>query len=216
MEISKCWYKDVCNVNECSSCIRFLEMSALVENSGLVNFYPSTLRAPACDADAFYRLRDIKDNIVEFVENGNNLYITSSYTGNGKTTWATKLLLKYFDSIWAGNGFKTRGLFIHTPTFLLKCKDFGNIDENFNLLKSNIPSVDLVVWDDIASTSLSPFDYNQLLMYIDIRVSNRLSNIYTGNLVDRKLLQKALGDKLTSRILGNNTEIIVFNGGDKR
>lgn len=216
MEISKCWYKDVCNVNECSSCIRFLEMSALVENSGLVNFYPSVLRAPACDADAFYRLRDIKDNIVEFVENGNNLYITSSYTGNGKTTWATKLLLKYFDSIWAGNGFKTRGLFIHTPTFLLKCKDFGNTDDNFNLLKSNIPTVDLVVWDDIASTSLSPFDYNQLLMYIDIRVSNRLSNIYTGNLVDRKLLQKALGDKLTSRILGNNTEIIVFNGGDKR
>lgn len=217
----KCWYSEVCELKSdtcLDSCIRYKEMKYLVDTSNIpesrqipVSLYPSD-----CDYDAFCRLADIKRWIDEFVADGKNLYITSESTGNGKTTWAIKLMLKYFDIMWAGNGFKERGLFIHVPTFLLKCKDFSNKDSDFERIKELLPEVDLVIWDDIASTELSAYDYSQLLMYLDVRISNNKSNIFTGNITSRDNLQKALASKLTSRIWSNNTEIITFKGGDRR
>ena len=218
MKNSDCWYKDVC-VKECTSnCLRYLEMKYLMDNSNIpkVRQLPTILKAPTCDYDVFTILADIKNNIVQVVKDGSNVYIASNVTGNGKTSWAIKLMLKYFDCIWAGNGFKPRGVFIHVPTFLLKCKDFSNKDPEFEYIKQLITSVDLIIWDDIASTDISAYDYSQLLMYIDIRVSNKLSNIYTGNLITEQALQKSLGAKLTSRIWSNDTNIVIFNGGDKR
>ena len=177
---------------------------------------PVRLTPSEVDWDAFCRLADIKDDIVNFVKSGSSIYITSAFTGNGKTTWATKLMLKYFDSVWPGNGLKTRGIFIHVPTFLLQLKNFNTKDEKFEKLKEELSNVDLVIWDDIASTSISAYDFSQLLMYIDTRSLNGLSNIYTGNITDRASLQKALGIKLTSRIMSSATEVIEFKGGDRR
>lgn len=217
----RCWYDEVCDLyfNNCEeSCIRYKEMSYLISNSNIPESrqFPQTLSAPRCDYDAFCRLSELKSTIDEFVDCGKNLYITSESTGNGKTTWAIKLMLKYFDIIWAGNGFTERGLFIHVPTFLLKCKDFNNRDLTFEHIKEILPTVDLVIWDDIASTELSAYDYSQLLMYLDMRISNNKSNIFTGNITSRDTMQKALASKLTSRIWSNSTEIITFRGGDRR
>ncbi len=124
--------------------------------------------------------------------------------------------MKYFDEVWAGNGFKPRALFIHVPTFLLKCKDFGNKDEDFDAMKNMLSTIDLVVWDDIASTDVSAYDYSQLLMYIDSRLLNGLANIFTGNYENRERLEKRVGMKLTSRIWSDSTEVIIFKGGDMR
>ena len=221
MLASKCWYEEVCDLysdNCTDTCIRYKEMNYLISRSNIPESrqMPQSLYPSKCDYDAFCRLAEIKDNIDEFVADGKNLYITSESTGNGKTTWAIKLMLKYFDIMWAGNGFKERGLFIHVPTFLLKCKDFGNKDSDFDRLKELIPEVDLVIWDDIASTELSAYDYSQLLMYLDMRISDYKSNIFTGNVTSRDNLQKALASKLTSRIWSNNTEIVTFKGEDRR
>ena len=218
---SDCWYNKVCDSysdNCIDSCIRYKEMRYLVDNSNIPENrqVPQSLSAPNCDYEAFCRLAEIKDDITEFVAEGKNLYITSESTGNGKTSWAIKLILKYFDMMWAGNGFKERGLFIHVPTFLLKCKDFSTKDSDFERIKELLPNVDLVIWDDIASTELSAYDYSQMLMYLDVRISNNKSNIFTGNITSRDNLQKALAGKLTSRIWSNNTEIITFKGGDRR
>lgn len=209
-----CWYKDVCNQECTPSCIRYLEMSYLIANSDI----PYALQNPpkleaTVDYDKYVRLQEIKDNIVEFVSSGSNLLICSNTTGNGKTTWAIKLLLKYFNDIWAGNGFRVRGKFVHVPTLLLKLKDFNNPlteDEKSRLLNS-----DLIVWDDIASTGLSQYDYSQLLSYIDQRILSKKANIFTSNAVDPQDYEKAIGIKLTSRIV-NTSEIIVFEGKDRR
>lgn len=221
LENSNCWYASVCEnlCEDCeTTCIRFLEMGYLIEKSGIPKNRQKTptLQAPRCDYDAYVRLDTIRKDIVNFVNSGNSIYIAGETTGNGKTTWAIKLLLKYFNEVWAGNGFRPRGLFIHVPTFLLKCKDFNNRDEKFEELKRLIADVDIVVWDDIASTNASAYDYSQLLMYLDNRCSNGLTNIYTGNLVSREQLQVALGSKITSRILSSDTELIQFVGGDRR
>ena len=212
-----CWYKSVCTNEECSdNCIRFIEMRHLMETSNIPQsrWFPDTLTPDDCDYDAFCDLADIKFHIGDFVKNGENLYLYSDRTGNGKTSWAIKLMLKYFDTIWAGNGFKCRGIFVHTPTLLTKLKDFDNKDATFEQLKNLIPDVDLVIWDDIASTNLSNYDHSQLITLIDQRILNRKSNIFTGNL-DKPGIIKSLGVRLASRVWNASTRI-QLKGSDKR
>lgn len=212
-----CWYREVCT-NECvGTCVRYLEMSYLMENSGIpkAKQKPIKLYPEDADYDAFVRLAEIKSGIEFFVQEGKNLYITSTTTGNGKTSWAIKLLLKYFDRVWAGNGFRIRGYFVHVPTLLLNLKDFDNALIDKSKIKQILLSADLVVWDDIASTEISKYDYSQLLMLIDNRVLEEKSNIYTGNLNTKEMLEKVLQKKLTSRIWGLS-EVIELKGEDRR
>lgn len=218
---NKCWYAGSCslfNKAGCDAgCHRYMEMHFLMNNSGIPKNrqYASELIPNTVDVAAFMRLAEIRNDIESFVRSGESLYIHSYNFGNGKTSWAIKLMQRYFDRIWSGNGFRCRGLFVHVPTFLTKVKDnIGNKDEDFELFKSRLDEVDLVIWDDIAATKLSDFDHSILLTYIDQRVLNGLANIYTGNL-DRDELPKALGNRLASRI-GNQSEIITFNGVDRR
>lgn len=217
---SECWYKDVClaDVSMCQNCIKFLEMQNLMETSGLpkARQCPQPLTAPSCDREAYKKLAEIKDDIVTFVEQGANLYITSEVTGNGKTSWAIKLLLRYFDQVWNGNGFNVRGLFVHVPTFLLKAKDFKTVDPDFEHLKKYLTKADLVVWDDIAGSNMSGYDYSQLLVYLDNRILARKSNIFTGNYDTKEELESKLGQRLASRIYGRDTYITIFKGGDMR
>ena len=214
MKNERCWYKEVCNHDTCSGCIRYAEMKNLLDASGITEKrqYPTELIA-GIDYSEFVRLAEIKSNIVEFVNRGQNLYICSNETGNGKTSWAIKLMLKYFDCIWAGNGFRTRGLFIHVPTLLLKLKDFNNpVSEQY---KADILNADLVIWDDIASSNLSNYDLVQLLTFLDTRIFDQRSNIFTGNISSQSMLEKALGSRLASR-LWNCSEVIEFKGKDRR
>ena len=189
-------------------------MKYLVDNSGIPKSkqYPVLLEAQE-DYEQFIRLAEIKNNIFEFVNNRYNLYIASRNTGNGKTSWSIKLMLKYFDEVWAGNGLKIRGLFIHIPTLLLQLKNFSNpLPEEY---KQNIMDVDLVIWDEIASTTISQYDYSNLLMFLENRLLNGKSNIYTSNSVSKESLEGIVGNKLASRIW-NTSEIIEFRGKDKR
>ena len=212
-----CWYKNVCPEESCRvSCLRFNEMKFLMDSSGIppAQQVPLTLR-PWNDHDknAFIRLAAIKNNIVEYVDAGNNLYICSENPGNGKTSWSLKLMLKFFDQIWNGNGFHVRGVFVHVPTFLTKLKNFNYpLSEEY---KKNILDADLVIWDDIASTNLSNYDYSQLLIYIDNRLFNKKANIYTSNITDKNKLVSIMGDRLASRIY-TNSEVIEFIGKDWR
>ena len=215
----ECWYKGACD--ECKgeeSCWQYKEMKFLMENSNIpvAKRVPIQLKVNPVDKDAYYRLADIKNDIYNFVYDGKSLYITSDITGNGKTSWALKLLMRYFDEMLGESGFEPVGLFIHVPTFLAKLKDFEHEDAEFEKLKKILPNVDLVVWDDIASTDISSYDLSQLMMYIDSRNMNELSNIYTGNISNRDDMVSALGLRLTSRIWNSNTEIVEFRGGDRR
>lgn len=177
--------------------------------------YKQQLIPPEQDFKAFVELQTIKEGIVDFVENGHNLYICSRNFGNGKTTWAVKLLQQYFNEVWAGNGFRVRGVFIHVPTFLFKIRDsISNKDAGFEKLRSNIVDADIVVWDDIAATKLSDYDHANLLTYIDQRTFAGKTNIYTGNLVDNSIFA-ALGNRLASRVY-NESRIIELVGLDKR
>lgn len=215
---SDCWYSGVCPQykENCEiTCLKYLEMKHLMNESGIPpkKQVPSQLIPSKVDYNAFLALNDIKTDIVNYVENGNNLYIASQFTGNGKTSWAIKIMLRYFDQIWAGNGFKTRGLFVHVPTLLLRMKDFKNpLSEEF---KDNLINCDLVIWDDIGTADLSNYDYMNLLMYIDSRILSEKSNIFTSNIVTDEELREKLTTKLADRIWTLSDRIILM-GGDRR
>lgn len=221
-ERDSCWYAKTCDKYRkdefCNpGCIRYMEMHYLMNNSGIPKNkqYPSTLIPTSVDIKAFKRLQEIRNNILRFVDGGGSLYIHSMNFGNGKTVWSLKLMQRYFDQVWPGNGFRVRGIFIHVPTFLIKIKEsISQKDDDFNLLRSRLLTTDLVVWDDIASTKLSEFDHANLLTYIDQRLLSGLANVYTGNLTELRM-KEALGNRLTSRIW-NESVRVEFIGADRR
>lgn len=210
-----CWYREVCTYEPCTNCIRYVEMKYLMEHSGLSKKRQKPIKLNgAYDQKAFKLLDEIRLDIVNFVENGESLYLYSEHTGNGKTSWSIKLLLRYFDQIWAGNGFRQRGYFISVPAFLNQVKNFSDEKARQKLIKT-LSTVDLVVWDDIASTKLSDYDIQQLLVVVDQRIAEGLANIYTGNITSRDKLEIALGDRLASRIWNTST-LVEFKGKDRR
>lgn len=210
-----CWYKSVCTYEPCTNCIRYVEMKYLMEHSGLSKKRQKPIRLSAdYDRKAFELLNEIRLDIVNFVENGESLYIYGENTGNGKTSWSIKLLLRYFDQIWAGNGFRQRGYFISVPAFLNQVKNFSDEKARQKLIKT-LSTVDLVVWDDIASTKLSDYDIQQLLTIVDQRIADGLANIYNGNLTSHEAVANALGDRLASRIWNTST-LVEFKGKDRR
>ena len=189
MNIQNCWYNKVCkkfNTEECNdTCIRFTEMNHLMKYSGLPENMrkPQILNAVPEDLNAYKRLNDIKNNIKQFVDEGKNLYIYSETTGNGKTTWAIKLLQSYFNEIWAGNGLRIRGFFIPTQAYLIDKKNlqFNNVSNDYKLFTvedefgndllttKNIINSDVIVWDDFVIKTLSTYDYTNLFALLDQR-----------------------------------------------
>jgi DNA replication protein DnaC len=189
-----------------------------MENSGLPKNkqYSFNLIPSKIDLNSFKQLKNIKDGIADFVTGSQNLYIYSDYFGNGKTSWAIKLLQKYFDEIWAGNGFRCRGIFISVPLFLTRNKEIiSHKDIDYELLRERLLTTDLVVWDDIAASKLSDFDYNNLLTYIDSRKMSGLSNIFTGNVTTEQKMIEYVGTRLSSRIW-NDSIRVEFKGEDRR
>jgi DNA replication protein DnaC len=213
---SECWYKDVCD-DDCFMCNTYLQLKWQMDNSGL----PAVLQRPIelyitddnkCDKQMYKRLADIRKNIVDFVDGGNSLYICG-YAGNGKTSWAIKLLQSYLHHKAPGNYERLQGMFVSVTDLLLRLKDFNNpVPKEY---KDNLERVPLVIWDDIGITGMSQYDYTQIYTMINNRYLAGKSNIYTSNLVERMSLEDIVGDRLASRIYGLS-EIIELKGRDMR
>ena len=79
----------------------------------------------------------------------------------------------------------------------------------------NLESVDLVVFDDIAVSGVSQYDYTQLFNIINKRMMAEKSTIFTSNIVDYEQLEELFGPRLASRVY-TNSEIIELKGWDMR
>ena len=222
-DLEQCWYRAVCekykDIDVCNhSCIRYMEMHYLMGTSGLPKHAQQPMRLTPDrqrDVTSFNKLNGIKKDIATFVNSPGGLYIYSTITGIGKTSWAIKLMQEYFNQVWCGNGFRCRGLFVHVPSFLTKLKNIIQTkDYDFDVFLQRLPVVDMVIWDDIASSKLSDFDHTNLLTYIDQRVLSGLCNVYTGNVGQHDLFG-CVGERLGSRIW-NDSITVEFTGRDRR
>ena len=101
----------------------------------------------------------------------------------------------------------------HVPSFLIQLKNFDNpLSDEY---KDNLLNADLVIWDDIAASKLSEFEYNNLLMFLDNRIFSKKSNIFTSNVVTKNTLEQQVGGRLASRIYGTS-EILTLTANDYR
>lgn len=206
---NNCMYKSICgdfNMEDCNpTCERYVITNFLLHHSQIPKNLQvrKQLYTPQVDCKAYGSLLHVRNNIKQFVENGENLYIFSGNRYNGKTSWAVSLMLKYFDQIWQISGFSIRGVFVSVPMFLIKCKNvMSNPDIEFEQFKETLRTADLVIWDDIATSNLSTYDAGVLYAYIAERTLQGKSNIYTGTM-NRQQMDNALGMNLSSCICGN-------------
>lgn len=217
---NKCWYKNICKKDLCdnnSFCIRHYKMSNLIALSTMEGnqCYSIPLIPDKVDYEAYTKLKDIKNNIKDFVEKGDNLLIYSNNTGNGKTEWSKKLLLSYFNSIWQNSDLVCRGLFISLPKLMPSMKDnIQNENKYFQYVEENLLKADIIIWDEINYKDWSAYEQDFMLNILSQRLAIGKSNIYTTN-YNLKQVEQKLGSRLASRIIGNSIKI-EFKGTDKR
>lgn len=216
-----CWLKDRCSKVDCDKfCLKNFKLGKLYELALVPlarrKHISLVLDEDNSDERAYDELKTIEDNAKEFVEDGKNLYLYSSNTGNGKSSWALRILESYFNKIWFESKLECRALFISVPRFLLALKDnISNENEYIAKIQDYVETCDLVIWDDIATKVGTEFEISHLLSIIDTRINNGKSNIYTSN-VSGVDLKKSLGDRLYSRVVNYADYEIELVGKDKR
>jgi DNA replication protein DnaC len=211
-----CFYASVCEKEcqgECNDC---RHMQLLLDHGKIPKKFqhPHKMIPQPCDEKAYESLYDIASNIVDFVDDGKSLYIHSANTGNGKTTWAIRMLLNYFH--WAKDYYfeELVGAFVNVPEFLYQCKSEIQLPTTeFAKFKKSLFDCKLLVLDDICVHKSSDFDMTFLYTLINHRVADGLSTIYTSN-----VLHKDLKNQLDSRIVSRISQSIMveFKGKDER
>lgn len=229
LDIENCIFKDNCkkykdlkcplNNKEENFCIKLFKINELQNNALLTDkqkqYIPLRLDADGSDREAFTRLKEIENDIDNYIQKGNNLYIYSAITGNGKSAWCLRLLNSYFNKIWYKTGDECRGLFINVSKFLLQLKDnITKKSDYISYIKDNVLNADVVIWDDIATKGFTQFEMENIFNLINNRIDEGKSNFYTSNILGQDL-REAIGDRLYSRVV-NASETITFVGADKR
>ena len=195
-------------------CHLYLQMDDMFERS----YVPDVrkyfkLMAPQVreDVSVFERLGAIKTSIREFVESGKNLYIFSENYGNGKTTWALRMLFTYFHSWWLTNCLTCRGVLVNVPEILYRYKT-EKYEESFKKYIRDIEACDLVVWDDISDVEIFDGDVSEFLtVLINKRIQSFKSNIYTSHLTKDDLMSE-LPPQIARRIF-TRCEIVEIHAG---
>lgn len=177
--------------------------------------YNISLSPQQRDLEAFEYLNSFKENIVNNVGQGANLYIWGKNTGCGKTSWACKIMSHYFRKIAFSSGLENEGLYIYLPVFLNDLRNsFDDKTPEFMEELDMVKNCRLLIIDDIGSEKLTEWVRERIISIIHIRVSNGLSTIYTSNLSPTELREE-MGDRIASRILGCSN-IVEITGADRR
>lgn len=225
----ECIYRRSCKKKDCdiwqditnNFCMRYFKIDKILDNAMLSPKQRKDIKlvldSDKSDYNSYATLNKFKESIMNNIEDNVNLYIYSEITGNGKTSWAIKLLTEYVKKNWINIQINSRPvLFINVPQYLLELKlNIRSQSEYVQIVQDNFLKADLIVWDDIGTKTASDFELEYLLSMIDNRQRlERKIDIYTSNIIPTEL-QKYVGDRLASRIL-NTSQLIEFKGQDKR
>lgn len=216
--VSKCWYERTCgkkeeicdNLNNCKNCTRYLQMMLQTEMANIPGELPLDHRhdSSALDRQAYITLKNI--DIQEFVVNGRSLVIESQNCGNGKTSWAKRLLLKYMAK---KVGRINTGYFLNLPIVLAEVKEAIQTKEELPYLRI-FSTVRLLVIDEVGASKLTDYEEKWLLRMLEERAKKPgLATIYTAN--SSTNMKELLGRRLYSRIYMASSRI-VLRESDKR
>lgn len=172
------------------------------------------------DREAFKRLAEIRSDIRTFLSSEvNNLVLCSDNLGNGKTSWAIKLMLSYVELQKGRLNYVDEKLvntdnydyctFCQSVPFLVEMKQFGNNKSGYEMY-NRLCKTNLAIIDDLGAVPMSQYDYNIIYAIFEKRLFAGKPTIITTNFTDEILAGKELGLRLVDRIW-NNSEIIQFN-----
>lgn len=216
----KCYAEHYCKKDrsECSEvCGGYRVLRALYTLSRIpVNYqYNIPLMPDKRDIPNYEELEKFMHSIIEKVEAGEGLYIWSENTGTGKTSWACKIMGYYFRKIAFRSGLENEGLYIYLPTFLEDLRSYyDNPTPEFDEELEMVKKCKLLIMDDLGAEKPSEWVAERLLSFINTRVSNGLSTIYTSNISIDELGAK-MGKRIRSRIVGS-VSVINLTGKDRR
>ena len=217
----RCYAEDYCKKDKASCsevCGGYRVLKALYTLSKIpVKYqYKMDLIPDDNDLKAFEALNDFKENIIDHVNKGEGLYIWSKNTGNGKTSWACKIMGYYFRKIAFSSGLENEGLYIYLPTFLDDLRNsYNNPSPEFDKELEMVKSCKLLIIDDIGAERVTEWVRERIVSIINTRSSNGLCTIYTSNLSLKGLTDKLGDDRISSRIKGSVQEINLL-GKDNR
>lgn len=155
----------------------------------------------AIDKGNYLKLNDYSLNVFKHVKQGRGVYIWGSNKGNGKTSWAIKIMLQYLKQLHPTiESFEyAKTLFLNVPILFKRMRDnIDNPTKEFKTLEKRISTCDLVVFDDIGTEVPSKWVKENLYVYITEREMNNKCTIYTSN-IPLEVLQ--MNDHLGARIV---------------
>lgn len=218
--MKNCYAKTYCKKYETQSCTDlcdfYVVLNALYSQSNIPRRYQfdKPLNPDKQDYNSFVALRDFQQNIVSHVEDGDNLLITSSGTGNGKTTWACKIASHYFRKIVSTTQIENEVFYLNVSLFMEQMRgNYDSKEQGFEQIKRQAMRCRLLILDDIGVERPSDWVLERLYDLINYRYTEMLSTIYTTNLsLDE--LEMRLGQRIASRL--SDCQIITLNGTDRR
>lgn len=153
------------------------------------------------DIKTWNALDAIRNDIVQRVDDGLILTIISANVGNGKTSWAIRLLQRYLAETAINGKIEKKGYFINYASLVTKLSSFeehktDSYKEMMNYLKNS----HLLVIDELGSAKLNSVSYPLLYDIINYRNEQNLSTIYTTNYT-LDVLELELQERLFSRII---------------
>lgn len=201
----KCYASKYCKKFESGVCNQYcdlkIKLDAIYKESHIPERYKYEVPLyPRSDIEEFKRLKAYQDNIVDFVSNGESLLISSATTGNGKTTWATKLANQYIRKTVATSLIENEVLFINVSMFLEQMRSAYKVeDEEFEAIKERAFTCKLLILDDLGAERPSDWVLERLYDLINERYVNMRSTICTSNFTRIELAER-LGMRIGSRL----------------
>ena len=160
------------------------------------------------DTKKYEYLAHVKQNIEDFIKQGCSLYIYSRYPGNGKTSWAIKLLNEHIKNVCESNNNNDLvGLFVNVDELLVTQVKPLKINHYYlNLCKN----VDLLILDDIGCSKITALEEQILRTIINTRLLNGKAIIYTSTAIDDDL-QDNIGLRLANMVLDASAIVELTN-----
>lgn len=207
-----------------TDCAVYAQCKRAFELAGLPNTFwypPKGIKISSEDVNAMATTQHVRRNISSFVSNGQNLWMYSDTSGNGKTYRAVTLASTYIlNNVLSGNYFDNMVRYVYIPKYV---SDFEILDRsNYESLErqrflaelDNLYSADLVIWDELGYGSDSRIETSIIRAIINDRINNSRSNVF----ISGKSLQEVralIGKGVYERI--NNCSLVVnFRGPDLR
>ena len=212
----KCYASDYCQKDKssCSDvCGGYRVLRALYNLSRIPERYRYTIALKpenGEDLEAFTTLDNYKNDVLSMVDEGRGLYIWGKSTGNGKTSWACKIMSYFFRKIAFNTGLENEGLYIFLPTFLEDLRDnYDNKDPEFDEVLRMIKTCRLLIIDDIGAERVTDWVRERIRKYIT-QLGDEAPKYFSedpdkgGRLYH---ITKAGCDLMAGRIIGAQSEV---------